>query len=262
MKRKTLHDFFLTPHPTSNKRSQPGVSMDLPQEVDLKRPPGLSIIMDFVSHDEEQTILSFLEAQTWRTDLSRRTMHFGGEYCLMPPRNATPELKKIIERDIITAPPMPQELDFLVDKMVRAGLYRQEKRPAYCIVNEYLPGQGISAHVENFRFGEPVVSLTLAGSDSMRFHHLASAHAGSVRSGNSSLAPRTGRQEDVVMQRRSLLILREDARSTWQHEIRRTAASSKPLGWRRVSLTFRVDKTADHKGHDKGGRTTRAMTSA
>lgn len=250
VKRKTLHDFF-QPADTTRKvhLSNGGDSAALHSpERSFTVPAGLSIIKQFISVDEEQAVLSFLDSQTWRTDLSRRTMHFGGTYCLMPPRNASPEVKKKIEQTIIQAEPMPPQLGFLVDKMVRHGLYSDTRRPAYCIVNEYLPGQGISAHVENFRFDEPVCSLTLAGADSMRFHELERAHDGSVRSGKASSAPRTGRREDVVMDRRSLIVLRGDARSTWQHEIRRASASSKPLGWRRVSLTFRVDRRPGQKG--------------
>ncbi|KAF4555160.1 Hypothetical protein D9617_3g022320 [Elsinoe fawcettii] len=244
-KRGSLDSFFLPStkkHRLDTARAQNGIKVEELKETSLRSPPGLSILKSFITPTEEKSLLSYLDAQKWRTDLSRRTMHFGGTFCLMPPKNATPEERKQIKQTIIEAPKMTAELNFLVNRMVDAGLYSQDSRPEYCIVNEYLPGQGISSHVENFRFAEPVCSLTLAGSDTMRFHELEAAHDGSVRSGKASSAPRTGRREDVVMDRRSLLILRGDARSTWQHEIRRAGASSKPLGWRRVSLTFRVER--------------------
>lgn len=210
----------------------------------VRQVPGLSILASFITPEEESSLLSFLDAQSWRTDLSRRTIHYGGTYCLMPPRNAPLSERRAIEQKIITAPNFPDALSFLVERMIEQGLYSQDSRPEYCIVNEYLPGQGISAHVENFRFGEPVCSLTLAGSDAMRFHELGSADDGSVRSGKASVAPRTGKSVDVQLFRRSLAVLTGDSRSTWQHEIARGKKSGKPVGWRRVSLTFRTDHTS------------------
>lgn len=206
----------------------------------FSQPAGLSLIEDFISVDEEAKILAFLDAQEWRTDLSRRTMHYGGTYCLMPPRDASPNTRKQHEQNVLKAPDMPNELDFLIGKMTSAQLYTSDGKPEYCIVNEYKSGHGISAHVENFRFGEPVCSLTLSDADSMRFHELSAAFDGSVRSGLAAKAPRTGRKVDVYLPRRSLLVLRRDARSSWQHEITRGRKHA-PF-WRRVSLTFRVDK--------------------
>ena len=208
----------------------------------IKSIPGLDVVASFITKSEETDLLKFLDSQSWRIDLSRRTMHFGGTYCIMPPRSATPSERKMIEQQVIKAPCMPEELGFLVERMIDQGIYMSDKRPQFCIVNEYLCGQGISAHIENFRFGEPVCSLTLAGEDSMRFHELCSADDGSVRSGKASAAARTGHRRDVLLQRRSLAVLTGDARSTWQHEIVRGRKTGKPLGWRRVSLTFRTLK--------------------
>lgn len=217
-KRKTLHDYF----------SSSSTSSDQSLNTSSKAvPPGLRVFQDFVNGEQEKQLLDFLDAQSWRTDLSRRTMHYGGTYCLMPPRGASAEERKQVEQTIITAHPIPDELGFVVDLMIKHNLYTPESRPQYCIVNEYLHGQGISAHVENFRFDEPVCSLTLAGGDYMRFHELRSAHDGSVRSGKASTAPRTGVRKDVWLERRSLAVLTGDARSKWQHEIVRGRKTGK-----------------------------------
>ncbi|GAM84036.1 hypothetical protein ANO11243_020270 [Dothideomycetidae sp. 11243] len=257
VKRKTLHDYFGqedklkmasastadTPTSTSVSISNTAAAtITTATEHALLVPAGLSIIHGFVSEDEELAILSFLEEQAWRTDLSRRSLHFGGTYCVMPPRDSSPGTRRRIEQTIITAPSMPAELEFVLQRMVDRGLYVDSARPAYCIVNEYRPGQGISAHVENFRFGEPVCALTLAGCDTMRFHQLQKPHDGSVRSGKAASAPRSGKRQDVDMARRSLLIMRGEARHSWQHEIVRGRTRSRPPAWKRVSLTFRVDK--------------------
>lgn len=159
----------------------------------------------------------------------------------MPPRTATPSERKAIETQIYTALPIPTELDFLINRMIAAGFYTEQSKPAFCIVNEYLPGHGISAHVENFRFGEPVCAVTLAGSDVMRFHELEKADDGSVRTGKAGKAPRTGVKRDVVLERRGMMVMTGESRRRWQHEITRGRVKGKEEGWRRVSLTFRTD---------------------
>lgn len=247
-KRKTLHDYF--GHHDGRLTKKPATCGDAievrSQTKIFEQPLGLSLIPMFVTAPEETSLLQFLDGQQWRTDLARRTMHYGGTYCLMPPRDAAPDIRKKIEETIITAPNMPPELEFVIQRMIDQGLYSADQRPEYCIVNEYLPGQGISAHVENFRFDEPVCSLTLAGADTMRFHELVAANDGSVRSGKASAAPRTGNKRDILLTRQSLVVLRGDARSKWQHEIVRGRKASKPMSWRRVSLTFRVEKNHGH----------------
>jgi alkylated DNA repair dioxygenase AlkB len=236
-KRKCINDFFAST--TVKKR------LKAEQNADTTRPssvPGLRIIKDFVTEAEEQQLLHFLDAQHWRTDLSRRCMHYGGTYCLMPPRAATPAERKAIESNIIDAPPIPAGIDFIVMRMLERGLYTFERKPEYCIVNEYRDNHGISAHVENFRFGSPVCGLTLSQGDFMRFHELIQADDGSVRSGKAGQAKKTGRRLDVWMPRRSLTVMEGEARERWQHEIVRSRKGRVALDWRRVSLTFRTDK--------------------
>ena len=275
-KRKTLHDYFASEVPKQPLHKTPKKSPD------LKSPPspisGLSVIPNFVSSIEESSLLSFLAAQKWRTDLSRRTIHYGGTYCLMPPRNATPDERKRVENTILTADPIPSELTWLIDRMVDQDLYIAKGRPEFCIVyaalfafhpllppscclflvstrsiyfstadvharNEYTSTLGISAHVENFRFDEPVCALTLGDADSMRFHELSRPHDGSVRTGKAVGAPRTGHKVDVWLPNRSLLVMTGEARWKWQHEIVRGRKRTGTWGdWKRVSLTFRVEK--------------------
>ena len=206
---------------------------------------GLSVIPDFISERLEDFLLVFLENQSWRTDLARRTMHFGGTYCLMPdPKQEVSEPQQ--KPEIVAAPPIPPEFDALMQLFFKQGIYDSLRPPQYCIVNEYKAAHGISAHVENFTFGEPVCSLTLHDGDHMRFHELEMAHDGSVRSGKSRLAKRTGRRVDVWLPPRSLAVLRGDARYKWQHEIVRSRtgrmASRPGKEWKRTSLTFRVKR--------------------
>ncbi|KAL8946974.1 MAG: hypothetical protein Q9222_006693 [Ikaeria aurantiellina] len=200
--------------------------------------PGLLLRHDFIDSLEEQAILDFLNAPercSWRNDLSRRTMHFGGTYCLMPQRT---EASRQAEPEILQAPPMPQEFDWLIQRMVDANVFKDDQRPQYCIVNEYTGALGISAHTENFQFGEPVVGLSLSSSGPIRFYELTKPFDGSVRSGKAAKAQGTGRVVDVPLSRRSLLAMTGPSRWRWQHEIVRSTKGRHP-GWKRVSLTFR-----------------------
>lgn len=86
------------------------------------------------------------------------------------------------------------------------------------------------------------MGLTLSAGDYMRFHELVNEDDGSVRSGKAGKAERTGSKVDVWLERRGLVVMRGEARRRWQHEIVRGRKGGKVKGWRRVSLTFRVEK--------------------
>lgn len=254
-KRKAINEFF---KPTSKRPSaehilcppQSGSEEEAkPVLIHKQMPvPGLSMLPSFIKPAEEQSIINFLNDSSvcnWRTDLSRRTMHFEGTYCLMPPKSDTSAKAK---PEILQAPPMPQELEWLIQRMVDADVFPNSQRPQYCIVNEYTGNLGISAHTENFKFGEPVVGLSLLSACPIRFHELTEPFDGSVRSGKAGKAEKTGRKVDVDMPGRSLLVMRGESRWKWQHEIVRSA-KGRGVGWKRVSLTFRY---RPHDGDCRG----------
>ncbi len=246
-KRKVINDFFV---PITKRAAiqSPIQSLEISGEVRKNEEiksyanhdtsvPGLALHRGFITPSEEQNILAFLNDPSkckWRTDLSRRTMHFGGIYCLMPNKAESQPAKP----QILPAPPMPEELNWLIQRMVDALVFPEDRKPQYCIVNEYTGSLGISAHTENFQFGEPVVGLSLLSSCPIRFQELTKPFDGSVRSGKAGKAKKTGRIEDVLMPGRSLLVMRGESRWKWQHEIVRSA-KGRASSWKRVSLTFR-----------------------
>lgn len=244
-KRKAIDDFFMpaTKRPTVQHVKPHEICKTVGNIETLSSylhdtsVPGLTLHRDFITQSEEQSILAFLNDPSkckWRTDLSRRTMHFGGTYCLMPSKTESPSAKP----QILQAPSMPEKFDWLLQKMVDADIFPNDQRPQYCIVNEYTANLGISAHTENFQFGEPVVGLSLLSPCPIRFYELTKPFDGSVRSGKAGKAEKTGRKEDVQMPGRSLLVMRGESRWKWQHEIVRST-KGRDLGWKRVSLTFR-----------------------
>lgn len=239
-----MNDYFLP----IKKKSTSRVTLDSLKESDeasvpriavqQTAVPGLSLYRSFVTPAEEAGILAFLNDSSrcaWRTDLSRRTMHFGGTYCVMPSKD---NVARQAKPEILQAPDIPQEFQWLIQRLVDTNVYRDDRRPQFCIVNEYKGDHGISAHTENFQFGEPVVGLSLLSACPIRFHELTEAFDGSVRSGQAARANKTGRIVDVQLPARSLLVMNGPSRWSWQHEIVRSAKGRGP-GWKRVSLTFR-----------------------
>ncbi|KAJ9114616.1 hypothetical protein QFC22_005489 [Naganishia vaughanmartiniae] len=259
MSQTTLLNFFSVPTPTTCGTKLPSASttkrqpQSKPRQIfsspyDLSsQVPGLSVISEFITQNTEEELLRYLDRQPWRTDLARRTMHFGGTYCLMKkPGLQQSKAGESDKPEVIQAPPIPSEFNILMQLFSEQGIYQSDNLPEYCIVNEYKVDHGISAHIENFTFGEPVCSLSLHDGDFMRFHQLEAPDDGSVRSGKSRLAKRTGRKVDVWLPSRSLAVLRGDARFKWQHEIvrskKRRVASCRGDEWKRTSLTFRVKR--------------------
>ena len=176
-------------------------------------PPGASLIPDWISPAEETALSAFLDAGEWSGELRRRVRHFGYRYDYRA-RIVTPESR---------IGPLPEELKGLGRRMVEAGIFAG--LPDQVIANEYLPGQGISAHVDCVPcFGEEIASLSLLSSCEMVFRH-----EGQVRA--LRLAPR------------SLLLLAGPARYNWRHEIPARKSDPGVPGrcprGRRLSLTFR-----------------------
>ena len=247
-KRKTITDFFITDpkRNTNERRATDHVRTGCNEALTDQCVPGLTVRSNFVSKTEEDQILNFLNdvnSCTWRTDLNRRTMHFGGTYCLMPSKSA-PNLEGTGPQ-VFQAPAMPIELSWLIQRMVDARIFPATRKPQYCIINEYIGSQGISAHTENFQFGEPVVGLSLLSASSIRFHELMKPFDGSVRSGKAASADKTGKRIDVQLPGRSLLVMEGESRWKWQHEILRSK-KGRGAGWKRVSLTFRYKSGPEH----------------
>ncbi|KAL8767302.1 MAG: hypothetical protein Q9209_006140 [Squamulea sp. 1 TL-2023] len=245
-KRKAINEFFQPTNKYAGSSSDEiparacnaGLFIGDTARIEKTSVPGLLLYTDFVNHTEEKDILAFLNDAkrcTWRTDLSRRTMHFGGTYCVMPTKSNNAISTQPV---VLQAPPLPQELDWVIQRMMDVEVFKDGQKPQYCIVNEYTGNLGISAHTENFQFGEPVVGLSLSSPGNIRFHELVASFDGSVRSGKAAQAQKTGDIVDVHLPPRSLLVMNGPSRWSWQHEIVRSARG-RGAGWKRVSLTFR-----------------------
>lgn len=173
--------------------------------------PGLTLRENVISPGDEAAFLAEIDSLPWQDDLRRRVQHYGYRYDYKA-RAITSDMK---------LGPMPLCLGVLTRAVhLPAGF---ERVPDQLIVNEYEPGQGISAHIDcQTCFGPVVASITLGGGTVMTFKH-------------------RGTAVDMWLPPRSMLILSGPARWTWTHEIRprRSDPDHGPRS-RRVSLTFRT----------------------
>ena len=180
-------------------------------------PPGLSYQPDFITAEEEQRLIAWIDAQPWETELSRRRQFYGGSY-------GTNSTEK-------TAP-MPDLLAGLAQRLTHEGLVQVE--PDRCLINEYLPGQGIAAHVDYHpQFGDEVTMISLLDDYPMRFAEVCGT-----------------REFEIWLARLSVCVFRGPARYDWTHEIARRMADPVPGGGRkkrarRVSITFRKAQFGD-----------------
>jgi alkylated DNA repair dioxygenase AlkB len=177
---------------------------------------GLQYLPHFVTEPEETALLAAVDAAPWLADLKRRVQHYGYRYDYAA-RKVEPSMY---------LGPLPAWAQPLAARLVA-----EKHMPAVAdqlIVNEYVPGQGIYAHVDCVPcFGPVVCSLTLGSQCEMELTE--AAGDGVVK---------------LLVERGSLLVLADEARYKWRHGIRGRKSDTLnggviPRG-RRVSLTFRT----------------------
>lgn len=170
--------------------------------------PGLQYLPDFITTKEERALIKAIDQQPWLHDLKRRVQHYGYKYDYKA-RAVTADSYLGSLPDWLM--PITQKLPF---------------KPDQAIVNEYLPGQGISAHVDCVPcFSDTIASLSLGSGVIMQFTNGQEKH-------------------DPYLESRSLIILSGPARYEWTHAIPARKSDVvdgfKIERGRRVSMTFRT----------------------
>ncbi|WP_395774269.1 alpha-ketoglutarate-dependent dioxygenase AlkB [Agrobacterium pusense] len=178
-------------------------------------PPGIVPFEGFLSPQEEAATATILDAGEWSTELKRRVQHFGYRYDYKA---------RAVAPDAYLGP-LPPWLGVFAKRLMKDGYC--ENLPDQVIANEYLPGQGISAHVDCVPcFDDTIVSISLLSACEMVFRDL---HG-----------PGTC---GVVLHPRSGLLLMGSGRYDWTHEIPARKSDIvngvKTVRSRRISLTFR-----------------------
>lgn len=157
-------------------------------------PEGLLVLNDFITEEEEQQymkLFDWTEVVESSSLKNRQVKHFGYEFRY---GSNDVDLSNPLEEKI------PEECDILWDRLKEYGL--DIGIPDQLTVNKYSPGQGIPSHVDKHSpFGDTILSLSLGSSVVMEWKH------------------HTGKFVPVLIERRSLLIMRDEARYDWQHGI-------------------------------------------
>jgi alkylated DNA repair dioxygenase AlkB len=177
----------------------------------LEPPPairGLSYVPSYVTQEEESGLVAAIDRLPWDTTWDRRRQLYGRSYGRASQAPAA----------------TPRWAQVLVDRLLREAITPWPLDQV--LVNEYLPGQGIALHLDYEPFDRIVVSLSLLSACVMDFRRISD-----------------GRRETHLLERRSLLVLSDEARYQWQHGI----ARRKNDRWqgmnlpraRRLSITFR-----------------------
>lgn len=177
---------------------------------------GLRYVPSFVSAADETRLLAAVDAEPWLADLKRRVQHYGYKYDYKA---------RSISRSMFVGPLPPFAIE-LADAMIAAGILLE--LPDQLIVNEYVPGQGISPHIDcEPCFAERIVTVSLGSQCEMEFR------------------PKEGYPDDkaaprkVMLEPRSALLISGKARYEWLHSIRSRLSDRGRARSRRVSLTFR-----------------------
>eukprot|EP00803_Ostreobium_quekettii_P005720 evm.model.scf_27.9 EVM.evm.TU.scf_27.9 scf_27:65880-70787(-) len=169
---------------------------------------GLSLILDFVSEEEERELLRWQQGERgWEVHAGRRVKHYGFRFDYVTrnidrnsPLGKLPECVEGVASRIQSASACPQ-LDQLT-------------------INSYPPGVGLLPHVDTHSaFTGAIISLSLGAAATMEFR-------------------REGVKSRLLLPQRSLLVMDGEARYCWQHYIPHCRLPGVTAD--RISFTFRT----------------------
>lgn len=183
-------------------------------ETDAHFDNGLIYRPDFITDEEEELLLIFIEEQALKHarggeqgeyEAKRRHKGFGWGY----------DYEK---EKVIPGRPLPLLLHRFA-RRIEKWLDLPRGRVVEALINEYTPGTALGWHRDNERF-EHVVGISLAGWTRMRFRPLR--------------APRDSKNIiSIELEPRSVYVMRDNVRWDWQHSV----ATARTL---RYSITFRT----------------------
>ncbi len=181
----------------------------------LSKIKGLLYIPEYITKEEHASFWQAVNAENWLGDLKRRVQHYGYKY----------DYKARFIDYTMKIGELPEWVMPLAKK-----LHKEEYMPVIpdqLIVNEYNQGQGIASHVDcEPCFGDTIISLSLGSTCVMDF-----------------INKETKEKVEVLLEPRSLVVLKDDARYLWTHGITGKKADNfkgvKHERKTRISLTFR-----------------------
>jgi alkylated DNA repair dioxygenase AlkB len=178
--------------------------------------PGLHYVAEYLAPEEQTQLLVSIDQQPWLHDLKRRVQHYGYRYDYT---------RRSIDDSLYLGalPPWSQPL---AERLLRE---RWSPRPLdQLIINEYLPGQGISSHIDCVPcFNDTIISVSLGSACVMHYTHAT----------DGTVVP-------ILLKPGSLVAMTGESRYGWKHGIlaRKTDSyhGQTIIRQRRISLTFRT----------------------
>ncbi|CAH9093102.1 unnamed protein product [Cuscuta epithymum] len=182
---------------------------------------GLWVCNDFLSLDQQSSLLSAIQAEGWFTEESHnQAMRFGNlpEWAV--------ELSNSIRQAILfcggsdsCVPDVPLTTNSGNDKelisLFPPDLLWREPLFDQLIANVYQPGEGIRAHVDLMKFEDGIAIVSLESSCVMHFGRAESEDVYSLAEDDS------GGKVPVLLNPGSLALMWGEARYLWKHEINR-----------------------------------------
>ena len=174
-------------------------------------PVGLSYVPLFMTPAEQQFLVDAIDTHHWSLELKRRVQHYGYRYDYKS-RRLDPSMY---------LGPLPFFVANFLPRLEANAAFSQ--LPDQLIANEYQPGQGISAHVDcEPCFNNRIASVSLGSPCEIEFRHRPS-----------------DRILKLTLAAGSLLVMADEARYDWTHQIRPRLQDNGMPRRRRISLTFR-----------------------
>jgi alkylated DNA repair protein alkB family protein 8 len=185
-------------------------------------PPGLIVLENFITPDEERELISHIDEREWFTPSStgkgRRVQHYGVKY------NYT---ARATSGASDSAPPIPSVFDHVLDRLEP----QYGRRPQQVIVNEYKRNQGIGAHIDVVKSFGPIITTVSLGDEAVMIFENKQSHE----------------IIEVPLRPRSAVLMTGDSRYIWTHKISSNIGyvidgerRSRGKKWRRISLTLRT----------------------
>ncbi len=204
-----------------------------PRQCNFLGIPGLIYEPRLLSVEHQGQVLGQIDEMAWQDDLKRRVQHYGYKY----------DYKARSVDESMFVGPLPQFAIKVTEELQTQGLIVDF--PDQVIVNEYVPGQGISAHVDcEPCFENTIVTVSLGSAYEMDFISLA-----------------TGEVRSTMLEPGSALVLRDESRYQWMHRIKARKKDNGVARRRRVSLTYRnvilktcvlpAQTSQDHRGRQR-----------
>jgi len=193
----------------------------------MAQPSGLISVADVMTAEGEQELLRLISENEWDTTLARRVQHYGHRYNYNY-KNAGAEAA------LAAVKPIPEWAHTLFEKCAVAGGINVAPSSLQVIVNEYVPGQGISAHVDDpQQFGDWVITVSLGSACQMDFKKQKSEE-----------------KHSIMLPPRSAYIMTGESRYKWTHSIPARKSDlvdgKRVQRGKRVSVTFRAIKPKLH----------------